>query len=97
MVARIAGSAAFSVVVLIGVSLLASFGVLWWTSSVIASAVLGAMCGLGAAFAVNTLHAAVKKGGERLCPDNYRFGSSRSDDHGGQMKSQGGYPREPQE
>lgn len=97
MVARIAGSVAFSVAVLIGVSLLAGFGVLWWTGSVITGAVLGAMCGLGAAFAVNTLHAAVGKGGERLCPDNYRFGSVRSDDHGGQMKSQGGDPREPQE
>jgi hypothetical protein len=97
MVARIAGSMAFSVAVLIVVSLLVGFGVLWWTSSVITSAVLGTMCGLAAAFAVNALHPEVGRRGERLCPDNYRSSSDRSDDHGRPMKSQGVDPKESQE
>jgi hypothetical protein len=97
MVARIAGSMAFSVTVLIVVSLLVGFGVLWWTGSVITSAVLGTMCGLAAAFAVNALHAAAERGGERLSPDNYRSSSGRSGDHGRPMKSQGADPKESRE
>jgi hypothetical protein len=97
MVARIAGSMAFSVTVLIVVSLLVGFGVLRWTGSVITSTVLGTMCGLAAAFAVNALHAAVGRGGERLSPDNFRSSSGRSDAHGGPMKSQGVDTKESQE
>jgi hypothetical protein len=96
MVARIAGSMAFSVTVLIVVSLLVGFGVLWWIGSVITSAVLGTMCGLAAAFAVNAVHAAVGRGGERPSLDNYRSSSGRSDDHGRLMKSQGVDPKESQ-
>jgi hypothetical protein len=82
MVARIAGSMIVSVAVLIMVSLLVGFGVLWWTGSVIASAVLGTMCGFAAAFAVNTLHAAVGRGGARLRDENDRSGSSANADYG---------------
>jgi len=97
MVARIAGSMAFSVTVLIVVSLLVGFGVLRWTGSVITSSVLGNICGLAAAFAVNALHAAVGGEGERLRPDNFRSSSGRSDAHGGPMKSQGVDTEESQE
>jgi hypothetical protein len=97
MVARIAGSMAFSVTVLIVVSLLVGFGVLRWTGSVITSTVLGNMCGFAAAFAVNALHAAVGRGGERLSPDNFRSSSGRSNAHGGPMKSQGVDTNESQE
>ena len=97
MVARIAGSMAFSVTVLIVVSLLVGFGVLRWTGSVITSTVLGNMCGLVAAFAVNALHAAVGRGGERLSPHNFRSSSGRNDAHGGPTKSQGVDTKESQE
>jgi hypothetical protein len=82
MFARIAGSMIVSVAVLIVVSLLAGFGVLWWTGSVIASAVLGTMCGLVAAFAVNALHAAVERAGERLRDENDLPSSGGIADHG---------------
>ena len=88
---------AFSVTVLIVVSLLVGFGVLRWTGSVITSSVLGNICGLAAAFAVNALHAAVGGEGERLRPDNFRSSSGRSDAHGGPMKSQGVDTEESQE
>jgi hypothetical protein len=82
MVARIASSMIVSVAVLIVVSLLVSFGALWWTGSVIASAVLGTMCGLAAAFTVDALHAAVGRGCARLRDENDRSGSSGNADHG---------------
>ena len=97
MVARIAGSMVVSVTVLIVVSLLVGFGVLRWTGSVITSTVLGTMCGLAAAFAVNSLHAAVGRGGERLSPDNFRSSSGRNDARDGPMRSQGVDTKESQE
>jgi hypothetical protein len=59
MIARIAGSMIVSVAVVIVVSFLVSFGVLWWTGSILISAVTGALGGLAAAFAVEALHTAV--------------------------------------
>jgi hypothetical protein len=82
MVARIAGSVIVSVAVLIVVSLLVSFGALWWTGSVIASAVLGTMCGLAAAFTVDALHAAVERASEGLRDENDRSSSGGNADHG---------------
>ena len=71
MVARIAGSMIVCVAVLLAVSLLVSLGVLWWTGSVLTSTTIGTVCGLGAAFAVNALHAAVGREGERLRDKSY--------------------------
>ena len=71
MVARIAGSMAFSVTVLIVVSLLVGFGVLWWTGSVVTSAAIGTVCGLEAAFAVDLLHSAGRRAVERLRDKTY--------------------------
>ena len=71
MVARIAGSMVVSVAVLIVVSLLVSFGVLWWTGSVLTSTAIGTMCGLVAAFTVNTLH----NGEEGVHIEHEEFGS----------------------
>ena len=93
MVARIAGSMAFSVAVLIVVSLLVSFGVLRWTASVITSSAIGTMCGLAAAFAVNALHAAMKRAGERLSPNNDQSSSGRSGDHSRPSRQQGIDPK----
>jgi flagellar basal body-associated protein FliL len=69
MVARIAGSMVVSVAVLMVVSLLVGFGVLWWTGSVVISASIGTLGGLAAAFAVDALHAAAERAGERLIPN----------------------------
>ena len=82
MVTRIAGSMIVSVTNLIVVSLLVSFGVLWWTGSVPISAAAGTMCGLVAAFAVNAVHAAVGRGGERVRDENDRSSSGSSIDQG---------------
>jgi hypothetical protein len=82
MVARIAGAMAFSVTVLIVVSLLVGFGVLWWTGSVITSAAIGTMCGLAATFAVDALHTAVERAGERLSDENNPSSSGRIAEHG---------------
>jgi hypothetical protein len=90
MVARIAGSMAFSVAVLIVVSLLASLGVLWWTGSVLTSAAIGTMCGLAAAFAVNAVHAAVGRGGERLRDENDQSSSGSNFDQGRSSRTQEG-------
>jgi len=68
---------------------LVSLGVLWWTGSVIISAAIGTMCGLAAAFAVDALHVAVGRAGERLSDENERFSSGRIADHGRPMKQQG--------
>jgi hypothetical protein len=87
MVARIAGSMAFSVAVLIVVSLLVGFGVLRWTGSVLTSAAIGTMCGLAAAFAV---HAAVGSGGERLRDENDRSSSGSNIDQGRSSRTQEG-------
>jgi len=94
MVARIAGSMVVSVAVLIVVSLLVSFSVLWWTGSVITSAAIGTMCGLAAAFAVDTLHTALARAGERLSDENDRSSSGRIADHGRPMKQKGVDPKE---
>jgi hypothetical protein len=93
MVARIAGSMIVSVGVLLAVSLLVSFGVLWWTASVLTSAAIGTMCGLAAAFAVDALHAAVGRGAERLRDENDRSRSGRIADHGSPMRQQGADPK----
>ena len=77
MVARIAGSMIVSVAVLIVVSFLVSFGVLWWTGSILISAVTGALGGLAAAFAVEALHTAVGRAGARLNDENDRSSSGR--------------------
>ena len=77
MVARIAGSMIISVAVLIVVSFLVSFGVLWWTGSILISAVTGALGGLAAAFAVEALHTAVGRADARLNDKNDRSSSGR--------------------
>ena len=89
MVARIAGSMIVSVAVLVVASFLVSFGVLWWTGSVITSASIGTMCGLAAAFAVDALHTAVERAGERLSDENNLSSSGRIAEHGRPMKQQG--------
>ena len=93
MIARIAGSMVVSVAVLIVASLLAGFGLLWWTGSVLTSAAIGTMCGLAAVFA---LHTAVERAGERLSDENDRFSSGRIAHHGRPMKQQGVDPKGPQ-
>jgi hypothetical protein len=90
MVARIAGSMIVSVAVLLAVSLLVSFGVLWWTASVLTSAAIGTMCGLAAAFAVNAVHAAVGRGAERLRDENDRSSSGSNIDQGRSSRTQEG-------
>jgi membrane associated rhomboid family serine protease len=67
MVARIAGTMIVSVAVLVTVSLLVSFGVLWWTGGIAISASIGGVCGLAVAFAVEALTTAVRRAGERPC------------------------------
>ena len=93
MVARIARSTAFSVAVLIVVSLLASLGVLWWTGSVLTSAATGTMCGLAAAFAVNSLHTAVERAGEWLSDEKDRSSGGSNTDQGRPTKQQGVDPK----
>ena len=93
MVARIAGSMAFSVAVLIVVSLLVSLGVLWWTGSVLTSAAIGTMCGLAAAFAVDSLHTAVERAGERLSDENDLSNSGSNTEQGRPTKQQGVDPK----
>lgn len=79
MVARIAGSMIVSVAVLIVVSFLVSFGVLWWTgSSILISALTGALGGLTAAFAEEALHTAVGRAGARLNDENDRSAAAGS-------------------
>jgi len=90
MIARIAGSMVVSVAVLIVASLLAGFGLLWWTGSVLTSAAIGTMCGLAAAFAVNAVHAAVGRGGERLRDENDRSSSGSNIDQGRSSRTQEG-------
>jgi hypothetical protein len=90
MVARIAGSMAFSVAVLIVVSLLVGFGVLWWTGSVLTSAAIGTMCGLVAAFAMDSLRTAVERAGERLREENDRSRSGSNIDQGRSSRTQEG-------
>ena len=82
MVTRIAGSMVVSVAVLIVVSLLVSFGVLWWTGSVLTSTAIGTMCGLVAAFAMDSLRTAVERAGELLSDEGDRSSSGRIADHG---------------
>jgi hypothetical protein len=93
MVARIAGSMIVSVGVLIVVSLLVSFGVLWWTGSVITSAAIGTMCGLAAAFAVDGLHTAVERAGERLSDENNRSSNGEIAEHGRPSRQDGVDPK----
>ena len=93
MVARIIGSMIVSVTILIVVSFLVSLGVLWWTGSAIIGTLIGTMCGLAAAFAVDALHTAVERAGERLSDENYRSSSGRIADHGRPVKQQGVDPR----
>jgi uncharacterized membrane protein len=88
MVARIAGSMIVSVGVLIVVSFLVSFGVLWWTGSILTSSAIGTMCGLVAAFVVDTLHNAVERAGGRLSDGNDRSRSDRIADHVRPMRQQ---------
>jgi hypothetical protein len=66
-----------SVAVLVTVSLLASFGVLWWTGSVVVSAPIGGLCGLAAAFAVEALNTAMGRARERPC-ERQSDGNERS-------------------
>jgi hypothetical protein len=93
MIARIARSTAFSVAVLIVVSLLASLGVLWWTGSVLTSAAIGTMCGLAAAFAVDSLHTAFERAGGWLSDENDRSSGGSNTDQGRPTKQQGVDPK----
>src|SRR5215207_2075293 len=93
MVARIAGSMIVSVGVLIVVSFLVSFGVLWWTGSILTSAAIGTMCGLAAAFVVDTLHNAVERAGGRLSDGNDRSRSSGIAEHGRTSRQEGVDPK----
>jgi hypothetical protein len=93
MVARIAGSMIVSAAVLILVSFLVSLGVLRWTGSVLTSAMLGTICGLAAAFAVDALHTAVRRAGGRLSDENDRSSSGRIADQGRPTKQQGVDPK----
>ena len=90
MVARIAGSMVVSVAVLMVVSLLVGFGVLWWTGSFVISASIGTLGGLAAAFAVDALHAAAERAGERLRYEKDRSNSGRIADHGRPSRTQEG-------
>ena len=67
MVVRMAGTTIVSVAVLVTVSLLASFSVLWWTGSVVTSAPVGGVCGLAAAFAVEASNTAMGRARKRPC------------------------------
>jgi hypothetical protein len=67
MVGRIAGTMIVSVAVLVTVSLLVSFGVMWWTGGTPISAPIGGVCGLAVAFVVEALVTAVRRAGERSC------------------------------
>jgi hypothetical protein len=82
MVARIAGSMVVCVAVLIVVSFLVSFGMLRGTGSVLASVTMGTMCGLAAAFAVNSLGAAVRRTGEPPGRENDPSSSGEIADRG---------------
>ena len=77
MVVRMAGTSIVSVAVLVVVSLLASFGVLWWTGSVVVSAPIGGVCGLAAAFAVEASNTAKGRAKERPC-ERLSDGNERS-------------------
>lgn len=80
--AKIDGSIIISVAVLIVVSFLVSLGVLRWTGSVIASAAIGTMWGLAATFAVDAMHTATERVGERLSDENDRSSSGGIAEHG---------------
>jgi hypothetical protein len=86
MVARIAGSMTISVALLIVVSFLVSFGVLWWSGIVVTSALLGTIGGLAAVFAMDALHTAVGRTGDRLSDENDRSSSDSIAEHDGPMK-----------
>jgi hypothetical protein len=93
MLARIAGSMVVSVAVLLVVSLLVSLGVLRWTGSVITSAAIGTLCGLAAAFAMDSLYNAVRRAAERHSHESYRCNSGGIADHGRPAKHQGVDPK----
>ena len=93
MVGRIAGSMAVSVAILVVVSLLVGFSVLRWTGSVVISSVIGTMCGLAAAFAVDALRTAAERAGEQLKDENERSGNGRIADHGRTNRQEGVDPK----
>lgn len=93
MLARIAGSMVVSVAVLLVVSLLVSLGVLRWTGSVITSAAIGTLCGLAAAFAMDSPYNAVRRAAERHSHESYRCNSGGITDHGRPAKHQGVDPK----
>jgi len=79
MLARIAGTVLLATIVFVVVSLLASFGVLWWTGSVVISAPIGGVCGLAAAFAVEASKSTIGRARERPC-ERLSDGNERSTD-----------------
>ena len=78
MLARIAGTVILSTIVFIVVSLLVSFGVLWWTGDVSRGGLIGVICGAVAAFTVSAVGTAIGRSRER---SGYEREGSR-DGHG---------------
>jgi hypothetical protein len=79
MVVRMAVTMIVSVAVLVAVSLLASFGGLWWTGSVVASAAIGGVCGLAAALVVEASKSTIGRAREHPC-ERPSDGNERSTD-----------------
>ena len=65
MIARTIGTVLLSTIVFVVVSLLVSFGVLWWTGGLLSGVLIGVICGLAAAFTIGAVSTAVRRSGER--------------------------------
>ena len=63
MIARIAGTVILSAIVFVVVSLLVGLGVQWATDGRFSGALIGVICGTGAAFAVGAVGIAVRRSG----------------------------------
>ena len=59
MIARTVGTVLLSTIVFVGVSLLVSLGVLWWTGGLLSGVLIGVVCGLAAAFTIGAVSNAV--------------------------------------
>jgi hypothetical protein len=72
MRARLAGTVMLSTVVFFVVAVLVSVGVLWWSGDIARSALIGVICGSGAAFTVGAVVRAMGRSGERSGDDHER-------------------------
>ena len=86
VVARVADSTTVSVALLIVVSFLVSFGVLWWSGSVVTSALLGTIGGMASTFAINALRTVVGEAGDRLSDEHYGSSGGHAAEHDGPIK-----------